>query len=136
MAALMVGQIRDNSSAQDIDQILDSQPTTLEQLYAQIMERINSQAEGDAALARRVLSELLTAQRPPTIATMLDVVGRDAGWERTSDPIQVETRIAQCVQCCRGLVARSNGNIGFVHLTVQQYLEHHGVSSGHQRSAA
>jgi hypothetical protein len=129
MAKLMIGQMQDNSSAQEVDRILDSLPAGLEQLYAQIIERIDGQTKDDAVLGRRVLSELLTAQRSTMTVTLLDAVGRDAGWERTSDPVQVETRIARCVQCCGGLVARGNGNIGFIHFTVQQYLEHHGVSS-------
>jgi hypothetical protein len=97
----------------------------------QIIERIDSQTEGDIVLGRRVFSELFITQGLITTAILLDAVGRDARWERTSDPIQVETLIARCVQCCRGLVARSNNNIRFIHLTAYQYFEHHGVSSGY-----
>ena len=96
-------------------------------MYAQLIERINSQTEGDAALGRKVLSELLVAQEPMTVAKLLDGVARDAGWERTSDPIQVEKRIARCMRCCGVIVARNGNIIGLIHYTAKEYLERYGV---------
>jgi hypothetical protein len=72
MAKLMIGQMQDNSSAQEVDRILDSLPAGLEKLYAQIIERIDGQTKDDAVLGRRVLSELLTAQRSTMTVTLLD----------------------------------------------------------------
>jgi hypothetical protein len=103
----------------------------MDQVYAQVVERINSQAEGDAALGRMVLSELLVARGPTTIATLLDVVAaRDTTWERTSDPIRMEKQIDWCLQCCGGLAVCHNGNVSLIHLTTRQYLERYGVLSG------
>ena len=94
------------------------------------MEQINKQTEGDAALGRKVLSELLIAQEPMTTARLLDAVAGDAGWEATSDQIQIDKRVDRCVQCSKGLVmlvACDDGNtVRFVHYSVRNYLEAHG----------
>lgn len=92
------------------------------------MERINKQTGDDAALGKKVLSVLLAAQEPVTTEVLLNAVARDAGWEKSSDQVQLEQRIDRCVHCCGGLVARSDSNIvSLVHSTAQRYLEHHGV---------
>ena len=130
-AALLLRQIQDSSSLQDADQRLRSQPASLEQLYAQTVEQMNRQTEGDAALGRKVLTVLLGAQEPVTTETLLDAVATDVGWKRTSDQAQVEQRIDQCVQCCGGLVGRSDGNtVRLIHATAHHYLKLHGVSNG------
>jgi hypothetical protein len=137
MAKLLIDQMPDNTSAQDFDRTWRLQPSSIEQAFARVMELINGQSEGDAALGRRVLSEILVAHEPMKTRTLLDVAASDAGWERTFDQVQIDKRIARCVQCCGGLVhlvARDDGNVVvFVHYTVRNYLETHGVSNETQR---
>lgn len=92
------------------------------------MKRIDSQAGGDAALGRKVLSVLHAAQEPVTTEALLAAVAGEAGWERTSDHAQLEQQINRCIQCCGGLVVRSDSNIVWlIHHTAKCYLEHHGV---------
>jgi hypothetical protein len=134
---LIVGQIQDDTSAQDIDQILHKIPSSLDGLLAQIMEQISSQAEGDAELGRSVLCKLFAAQEPMRTETLLDAMARDTGWEITSDQVQNDRHINRCVQCCKGLiglVAQDDGNVvAFVHFSVKDYLEVNGVSNETQK---
>jgi hypothetical protein len=123
---MIVGQIQYNTSTQDIDRHVRLQPApTLERLYARVMKQIIEQTDRDATLGIKVLSELLRAQRPMTTKSLLDAIAKDAGWERTYDQVQLDKRIERCVQCCKGLVARSDGDVvRLVHYTAREAILH------------
>jgi hypothetical protein len=130
LANQILYQLPDATSAQDIDQIFVRLPSSLEGFYALAIQQINEQAEDDAKLGRRVLSELLVTLQPMTAKTLLGAVAGDAGWETTCDRVRIDERTNRCVRCCRSLITRSEDNtIGFTHLTVKQYLEVHGILS-------
>ena len=128
MAKQILHQLPEVASAQALDQTLLQVPSTLEALYTLTTQQIIEQAEDDAKLGRRVLSELLVAPQPMPAETLLDAVAGDVGWEKTYDPVLIEERINRCVRCCRDLITRTEGDIIlFTHRTVKEYLEVHGI---------
>src|SRR5271169_3079549 len=122
MARLHVGLLSTAHSIRDIVKALHALPKGLDKTYDNIMDRIKSQDDKDAELAKRILGWITYAKEPLTIkqvqqalAVRSDATGLD---EDAETPEQI------LISVCLGIVTvDSESNIiRLVHYTTQEYI--------------
>ena len=96
-----------------------------DKIYSNLMSRIQDQSKEDRSLAMQVISWVFCAQRPLTIAELLQALAvRESDDESMLNDQQ--TVIAIVVRVTLGLVyaESSEGAVRLVHRTAHEYLEH------------
>jgi ankyrin repeat protein len=96
---------------------------SLHEAYDGAVERMNAQLSGDRALARRVLSWIIYAQRPLTTIELLDALAVNIG-DTCLDRDNI-LDIDDVILVCVGLVAvdQQSDIIRLVHHTAEEYFE-------------
>ncbi|EFI26923.1 ankyrin repeat domain-containing protein 29 [Coprinopsis cinerea okayama7 len=101
-AALQLEALQQCSTIASVQETLDRFPAKLEEMYAVTVARIERQSPEYAALAKRVLTLLLCAQAPLTVAELRYVIATDSTMHRYEGSRVVD--INTLVSVCCGLV--------------------------------
>ncbi|KAF2786671.1 hypothetical protein K505DRAFT_201266, partial [Melanomma pulvis-pyrius CBS 109.77] len=110
---------------QQVMKTLDNS-STLHKAYEETLQRIEHQPDDDRALAKKVLSWLLFAKRPLTIAEICCALAVEPG-ETELNPDDVPD-LEDLVSVCAGLVVieHESGIIRLVHHSTQDFFEING----------
>ncbi|KAL8952473.1 MAG: hypothetical protein Q9222_001614 [Ikaeria aurantiellina] len=125
LARLFIQSLRQKTNIRDLLDAVESAPSSINDFYAETLERIKQQNPDHRKLAWRLLSWIAHAVRPLTTQELRHALAVRQG----DETIDIERLDAEdlFVVCCHGLVAieKATQCIRLVHYTVQQYLDDH-----------
>ncbi|KAI9696263.1 MAG: hypothetical protein M1836_005816 [Candelina mexicana] len=112
---LALKSLRDNWHTQeDICKTLTEVPEGMENLYVQMLEKVESQSPRLQAMAKRILTWTACSWRPLTIAELQTAMEPEfTGFVRLQETI---------TQICGNFISVDNNKVSLVHLTARQFL--------------
>lgn len=115
-ADLMVKELKNRVSDEDVEPMLQSAPRTLDELYDRILSSLDLKNED----TRRIFSWLLVVARPLHMDEFNIVLTTESGHE---EPKKRNSDIADDVRkACGPLIKIDGGFVKFVHLSLTQYM--------------
>lgn len=123
LAHLLLKSLETKRNRRDIEAALNSLPSSLDKMYDEAIERINSQNDDDASLARRIISWIFYALRPLTVKELQQALAVRPD-DETFDPDGI-IEADEIVSVCAGIVSiqTERDTIGLVHYTTQEYIQ-------------
>src|SRR5579859_4120405 len=123
MAQLYVGLLSTAHSKLDILKALDALPKGIDETYDEIMNRIISQRDEEAELAKRILGWITYAKEPLTTKQLQQALA--VTLDSTNPDENAEPHEQILISACLGIVTvDSKSNIiRLVHYTAQEYFE-------------
>lgn len=125
MAALQIKTILNKQTAGDMDEALEQLPRDLDDAFAETLQRIRKQPDGQDTLSMETLMWIAHARRPLLVAELSEALAIKPG--STSLKPRFRPSQKRMVDCCMGLVTvdEKSSVIRLVHFSVQEYLYKH-----------
>ena|SRR5438270_9737478 len=110
-------------SRNDVLAALEKLPSSLDETYRDILERISKQSEVDYSLARKVLGWITYSKEPLKAKALQHIIAIKPNATTLEDGDL--TDVEDLVSVCAGIVTidRESGIVRLVHYTTQRYLE-------------
>ncbi|KAJ7728906.1 hypothetical protein B0H16DRAFT_233196 [Mycena metata] len=117
LARLHIGSLATATEPKDVREALENLQRDLPLVYADIMQRIDSQDKGDRQLAHSVLTWVANAKRPLLVGELREALATQ---------LRSEVNINGILSVCAGLVTVDNIHnpiVRLIHHTTQTYLD-------------
>lgn len=99
-----------------------SLPEDMDRTYDRIIDRINNSPKPQRELARRALMWIAYAKRPLSESELTCAIAMESNTRSVEELDSMTPTVGTVIALCSSLIARDNGDIRFVHFSVQEYI--------------